>query len=104
MRPPVHRESPDVPRRVEPPCPEHARELVAHVLLEGTEGRREQLHAAGAVLLARGKPGPAWRAHHLDDDRLLRPSRRLIASDPHRQIEADRRVQGPRAVGLAYTQ
>src|SRR5206468_3201198 len=104
VRPAVHRDGHDVACRVEAPGAQHARELIAHVALERVEGGCEELALARPVLLAPRQTGPARRAHHVNDDRLLGPARWTVASHADRQVQVDRREEAARAVSAADAQ
>ena len=71
VRPSIHGDGGDVPRRIESAIFQGAPQLIADIAFEGFERGGQKLGAAGSVLIMLGQTGFAGRTHHVNQDRIL---------------------------------
>src|SRR5262245_28602728 len=56
------------------------------------------------MLLSLVEPGLAWRAYHVDQDRIVRGTHAPVAADIDRLVEPDARMVGARRIDVMYSQ
>src|ERR1700677_1292123 len=96
--PSIHGDRRDVAGGIESPVFERTAELIADVALEGLEGSREELGAAGAILIMFRKSRLAGRAHHVHENRLAGRLRAPVGADGDVRIQVEVAVIASRRI------
>ena len=71
MRPTIHRNSRNIPGRIEASIPQGAPELVANIPLEGFERGAKKVSTTGTILIMFRQTGLARSTNHVDQDGVL---------------------------------
>src|SRR6202521_116056 len=87
VRPAVHRDGLDVPRRIEIRAAQHPSQLIADVAFKFRKWRLHQLVTSRAVLFARGQTRLAGSTEHEEHHGLFRRARKAIVTKTDRKIE-----------------
>src|SRR5579862_3843076 len=98
MRPAINRDRLDVACRIEAARAECAGELLADLALEGREGSREQLRAAGFVLFELREPRLTGDTLHREENRLRGVHGAAVTADVDLWVESECRVIGARRI------
>src|SRR4029077_19920092 len=104
VRPTIHSDGLNVPRRIEARSAKHPSELITNIAFKFRKWGLHQLISPRAILLARRQTWLARSAQHEQDHGFFRLARKVILAETNGKIEHGITVVTPRRSDVAHAQ